>query len=216
MLRKLIVCTGAVAVLAAPVVQAQTAAGSQPTHGQMDHGQMDHSKTDHSKMAGMSGMQGDAGYVAMMIMHHEQGSEMARVAADKGQRAEVKELASKILNGQQDEKKELQQFQTSSAQTTGTSGHDMSGMDHMSSMPEMKKGQQDLERLKKASGAEVDRLFLSSMQAHHQVAIKMSQQAKPSLKRDEVKTFADKTIANQQQEITELKRLQGSTKRDSK
>lgn len=51
----------------------------------------------------------------------------------------------------------------------------------------MKKGQRDLERLKKASGVEVDRLFLASMQAHHQAAIKMSQQAKPSLKRDKVK-----------------------------
>ena len=207
MLRKLIVCTGAVAVMALPVAaQAQTASESQPSHDQMDH----------SKMAGMSGMQGDAGYVSMMLMHHEQGIEMARVAADKGQGAEVKELASKILNGQQDEKKELQQFQTSSAQTTGTTGHDVSGMHDMSSMPEMKKGQQDLERLKKASGAEVDRLFLAWMQVHHQTAIKMSQQAKPSLKRDEVKAFADKTIANQQQEITELKRLQGSTKGNSK
>ena len=207
MLRKLIVCTGAVALIAAPVaVQAQTAPASQPSHGQMDH----------SKMPGMSAMQGDAGYVSMMLMHHEQGIEMARVAADKGQRAEVKELASKILNGQQDEKKELQQFQSSGTSATGTSGHDMSGMGNMSSMPEMKKGQQDIDRLKKASGAEVDRLFLASMQTHHQMAVKMSQEAKPSLKRDEVKAFADKTIANQQQEITELKRLQGSTKGNSK
>lgn len=61
---------------------------------------------------------------------------MARVAADKGQRSEVKELASKILAGQQDEKKELQQFQSSGSQTAGTSGHDMSGMHDMATMPE--------------------------------------------------------------------------------
>ena len=155
-------------------------------------------------------MQGDAAYVDMMMMHHDQGIEMAKAVVEKGQREDVKAFASKIISGQQEDKKELESYKaTLAAGTSGRGGgHEMAGMKDMKDMPEMKKGQQDIERLQAASGAEADRLFLAAMTQHHQQAVQMSRKAKPTLKDAKVRAFADKTITKQTQEIGEIKKLQ--------
>ena len=161
-------------------------------------------------------MQGDAGYVDMMMMHHDQGIEMAKAVVEKGQREDVKAFASKIISGQQEEKKELESYKaTLAAGTSGSGGghemagmKDMKGMHDMKDMPEMKKGQQDIKRLQAASSAEADRLFLAAMAQHHQQAVQMSRKAKPTLKDAKVRAFADRTITKQTQEIGEIKKLQ--------
>ena len=51
------------------------------------------------------GVQNDAQYIDMMMMHHGMGIEMARIAADKAQRADVKALANKIITVQQGSRK---------------------------------------------------------------------------------------------------------------
>lgn len=158
-----------------------------------------------SKPSDAHTIHGDAHYVAMMIVHHDMGVEMAQIATDKAQRAEVRQLATKIVTVQQAEKKELEGFKSSLKPDAAATTHDSAAMHDM---PGMKKGQQDIERLKKASGAEVDRLFLASMTEHHQGAVRMSRQAKPALKDANVRQFADKTITNQTKEIAEIKRLQ--------
>jgi len=165
---------------------------------------------DAGAKASTHAMKGDAAYVGMMMMHHQMGIEMAGVAAEKGQRAEVKQLATKIATVQQAEKKQLEGYQSRlKSVPPGTGGlartHDMTGM------PAMQKGQQDMERLKKASGSEVDRIFLSSMAKHHQQAVQMSKQAKHTLKDTDVRQFAEKTITNQTKEIAEIRKLQGGS-----
>lgn len=163
------------------------------------------------------GVQNDAQYIDLMMMHHGMGIEMARIAADKAQRADVKALAAKIITVQEGEQKELDGYKTGlkpdAHGAAGAGGHDMAsmpGMGDMKSMPEMKKGRMDMGRLQKASGAEVDRLFLSSMTQHHQQAVKMSRQAMAKLKDTKVRAFAEKTIADQTREIGEIKKLQGA------
>ena len=175
-----------------------------------------HRHADASKTAPAMAVHSDADYVDMMLMHHDQGIEMAKIAAGKTQRAEVRAFANTVVSGQQEDKKELEGYKTGmKTGTSGTSGaaggHDMagmSGMPDMKTMPEMQKGQQDIERLQKATGAEVDRLFLASMAQHHQQAIQMSRKAKPTLKDANVRRFADKTITKQTREIGEIKTLQ--------
>jgi uncharacterized protein (DUF305 family) len=128
----------------------------------------------------------------------------------------VKAFANEIITGQQEEKKELESYKSTltpgMAGTAGSTGfHDMAVMGSMhdrKDMPEMKRGQQDIERLKAASGAEADRLFLASMAQHHQQAIQMSRKAKPTLKDTKVREFADKTVTKQTREIGEIKTLQ--------
>lgn len=163
------------------------------------------------------GVQNDAHYIDMMVMHHGMGIEMARIATDKAQRADVKALADKIITVQQGEQKELDGYKAGlkpdATRAAGAGGHDMAsmpGMDDMKSMPEMKKGRMDMDRLQKASGATVDRLFLSSMAQHHQQAVQMSRQAMAKLKDSKVRAFAEKTITNQTREIGDIKKLQGA------
>ena len=204
-LRNLCISGTTAMMLAAAPVAAQSAGA---THQQ---------DQQHKSPSGMSHdmIHNDQHYVQMMLMHHEQGIKMAQTENDKGQRSEVKQLASKILTGQQQEKQELESFKSDTTSgTSGTSGggHDMAGMGQMDmkDMPEMKKGDDAISRLQNASGTEADRIFVASMIEHHQMAIQMSQQAKPKLKDAKVRAFADKTIANQRKEVAELKKLQGS------
>ena len=176
---------------------------------------------------------GDSDYVSMMLMHHDQGIEMAKAEAEKGERQEVKDLATKILNGQEADKKELQELQASlksgsGPDTGGMSGaggmqgmsgmsgmsggmHDMGGMSAM-----QKKHHEDMDKLKSASGAEADQLFLRVMSQHHQMAVDMSEQAKPKLKDARVREFSDKTIRSQTAEIAEMKKLSAANKTSGK
>src|SRR5688572_15531625 len=111
----------------------------------------------------------DADFVHMMLMHHEQGIDMAKLAASKAQRAEVRQVAEKILKGQQQESAELQSLKPGGQTTHGASkSHDMGAM------PGMRKHQEHIEHLKKATGGEVDRMFLTGMTDHHQMAIDMA------------------------------------------
>lgn len=158
-----------------------------------------------------AGVQNDAQYIDMMMMHHGMGIEMAQIAADKAQRADVKALANKIITVQQEEKKELEGYKPGAKSSATGGGHDMAtmaAMGDMKSMPEMKKGQMNMDRLQKASGAEVDRVFLASMTQHHQQAVQMSKQAMGKLKDSKVRAFAEKTITNQTREIGDIKKLQ--------
>lgn len=157
-------------------------------------------KTQHGMAEHISG---DADFVHMMVMHHQHGIEMAKIAVGKVQRPDVRQLAEKILKGQQQESKELESMKPAD-------GHKMpgaSGSHDMSAMPGMQKGQQHIAHLKTASGAEADRIFLTAMTEHHQMAVDMTVAAKPKLKDPKVRQFADKTVTNQKAEIAEMKRM---------
>ena len=161
---------------------------------------------------GMAGhISNDADFVHMMLMHHHHGIEMAKIAVDKVQRPEVRQLAEKILKGQQTETKELKSMAPAGAhKMKSADGHKMSGQSgshDMSAMPGMQKGQQHIAQLKAASGADADRIFLTGMTEHHQMAVDMAVAAHPKLKDPKVRQFADKTVANQKAEIAEMKRL---------
>lgn len=199
---------GTIAMMVAAAPAAAQSAGATHEHERQSN--------SGSGMSHMMMIQNDQQYVQMMLMHHEQGIKMAQAENDKGQRSEVKQLASEILTGQEQEKKELESFNgDTTSGTSGTSGggHNMSGMGHMDmmkDMPQMKQGEDAVPRMQNASGADADRIFLASMIKHHEMAIQMSEQAKPKLKDATIRAFADKTIANQRKEVAELKKLQGS------
>lgn len=71
-------------------------------------------------MKGMMGMT-DAMFVPMMIRHHQQGIEMARLEEERGSSSSVKTLAAKIRQSQEKEPAELKAHAEHT--TMGTSGH---------------------------------------------------------------------------------------------
>ena len=54
------------------------------------------------------------------------------------------------------------------------------------------------------SGAELDRMFLSDMIAHHAGALSMSHRAMPYLQRNELKTMAQNIFDSQAREIGDI------------
>lgn len=146
-------------------------------------------------MKGMMGMS-DAMFVAMMIKHHQQGIEMARLEEERGSAASVKALAAKIRQSQEKELAELQAHADHAAQ---------GGPDHAKHDKMMEQQSQSMmAKLKSLSGAALDHAFLEHMAKHHQMAISMTESAK--LQDPELKKLAQKMVAGQRQELAELKK----------
>jgi uncharacterized protein (DUF305 family) len=158
----------------------------------------------------MADMPYDLHFIDMMIMHHQEGVEMAQMAQTKSQNPKVKTFATKTAADQQKDIEELQ----------GHRNHWYAGkplMDHammesmMASMhPGMKMDMEDTRRkLLAATGATFDRLFLDTMIHHHQMAIDMAKDAKIKAEHPEIKELATKALLKQQAEIAEMNLIKG-------
>ena len=152
----------------------------------------------------------DLHFIDMMIMHHQEGIEMAQLAQTKAVKANVKAFATKAAAEQQKDIEELQAHRN----------HWYAGkpiMDHgmMQSMMQnmhggMKMDMEDTRRKLRASqGSAFDRLFLETMIHHHQMAIEMGKEAIAKAEHPELREFARKAVAKQQAEITEMNKLKG-------
>jgi uncharacterized protein (DUF305 family) len=171
---------------------------------------------DHSGHAagGQAGeMPFDLHYIDMTLMHHEHGVEMARLAEEKGRSAQVKAFARKTAADQQKETKELQRYRDT--WYAGRPQMDHAQMTaHMRNMPGHGKMKMDPEadtaKLRAATGAAFDRLFLDTMTRHHQMAIEMSKEAATKAEHAELKSFARRVVTKQQAEGAEMKRIRSS------
>jgi uncharacterized protein (DUF305 family) len=150
----------------------------------------------HEQM--MKSMMGltDAMFVPMMIKHHQHGIEMARLEEDGGSSASVKALAAKIRQSHEKELAELKSHAEHAAKgTSGHAEHDKMMEQHSQSM---------MAKLKSVSGAALDHAFLEQMAKHHEGAIAMTEGAK--LQDPDLKQLAQKMLAEQRQELAELKK----------
>ena len=149
----------------------------------------------------------DVTFAQGMVPHHEQAIEMADIALDPNMGAsnQVRDLATRIKGGQDPEIQLMTGWLTAWGQlmqaNMGT-GHDMSSMDGMMSAQEM-------DSLGSMNGAAFDTTWMEMMVRHHQGAIAMAQTVKAAGSNGEVLALADKVIAAQQGEITEMQTLLG-------
>lgn len=141
----------------------------------------------------------DASYVHMMREHHAQGVSMAKMAAERATRDDVRTFAKNVID---DQTKEITELDAIAAKLPKKGAGDalgsMSGMDKME------------QRLRSASGAQFDREFLRTMTDHHQMAIDMSKNPE-HFSSSEVKDFARKTTEKQRKEIEDMKRMQSAS-----
>ncbi len=165
----------------------------------------------------MGDMPYDLHFIDMMIMHHQEGIEMAQMAQTKAVNQKVKALADRIVADQQKDIEELQRHRNH--WYAGKPPMDPAMMSSM--MQSMHPGMMSMEdsrrKLNAAVGAAFDRLFLDTMIHHHQMAIDMAKEATRKAEHAEIKDIARKTIAKQKTEIGEMNRLKGgSTTKTSK
>ncbi len=158
----------------------------------------------------------DLEYIDLMIMHHRDGIEMARLAETKAETAEVKELAARVIADQEKDIAELQakreQLYAGEEEADG-----INVKNKRMSVGEMKKmAEADMKKLEAASGKAFDHLFLDTLTKHHQMAIEMSNTQITKGDSAELKKFSRETIAKQNKEIGEMaammKKVGGKTK----
>ncbi len=137
----------------------------------------------------------DVEFMQGMIMHHGQAVEMTALIEARTQNKELRLLGARISGSQSDEMNFMKRWlearkQPVSMPMKAMEGMDMSDMDMSSHMlmPGMLTKKQ-MNALKKAEGAEFDRLFLSGMIQHHDGALTM------------VKELFDTTGAGQDAEL---------------
>jgi len=118
----------------------------------------------------------DVEFMQGMIMHHSQAVEMTALIESHTENAAVRSLGAKISSSQSDEIRFMQRWLVARGQATtmnmpGMPEMDMSG-NAMPPMPGMLTAEQ-MAALRKARGAEFDRLFLTGMIQHHGGALTM-------------------------------------------
>lgn len=120
--------------------------------------------------------QADVAFMQGMIMHHSQAVEMTAMIPSHTENKDVGSLGAKISSSQMDEIGFMKRWLAARGEPLlmtmpGMAGMDMSGQT-MPPMPGMLTPEQ-MDALRKANGAEFDRLFLTGMIQHHNGALVM-------------------------------------------
>jgi uncharacterized protein (DUF305 family) len=148
----------------------------------------------------------DVTFVRDMIVHHGQAVEMADLAANRGQRSDVKGLADRIADVQRPEIDMLNRWlEQHDLPKVDPAGH---GAAH-AGMPGMATGEQ-VEALREARGAAFDKLFLQLMVTHHEGALTMVEDVRRRGVNVRVQEIADDVAVTQADEIHRMQRMLGS------
>ena len=161
-----------------------------------------------------TGTDAEISFAQLMVPHHQQAVEMADLALSRSTNPEVKKLAEQIKAAQDQEMAQMKGWlsawgapeqmdgATASDGSMDHSGMDMGGMTSSGMMTA-----DDLAKLKTASGADFDRMWLQMMIAHHQGAISMANQVIGESSNPQVTQLAKAVVAGQTQEISTMQQL---------
>ncbi|HVK97602.1 MAG TPA: DUF305 domain-containing protein, partial [Flavisolibacter sp.] len=130
-------------------------------------------------------------FAALMVIHHKGAIDMAELLLQKGEDAELKELAGNMIKEQQKEIGMFNSFLTTASTTQSDNKFYEEVMQQMHKM--------ELDNIDSAS---VDVQFVKLMIHHHQGAVDMSSSYLSSGAKDEkLRTMAAKIIEDQRKEI---------------
>ncbi|MFH9863363.1 DUF305 domain-containing protein [Streptomyces sp. NPDC017202] len=144
----------------------------------------------------------DIDFARMMIEHHRQALEMTGLAAEQGESAKVKALASRITAAQGPEIEAMESWLATYDEEGGGAG---GGHKH-ATMPGMATETQ-LKKLRAASGKAFDQLFLTLMITHHEGAVTMAADVKAQGNNVRIEEMADDVVAEQTTEITRMRAM---------
>ena len=149
----------------------------------------------------------DQMFINMMVPHHQAAVEMAKIAQQRAEHPEIKQMADAVISGQQEE---ITQMKDWKKQWNGSSDTPpMSAMPLLGKMAGMDKAattmnmQAEVDQLKNAAEP-FDLAFIDSMIPHHQSAIDAAKMALTQAQRPQTKDLAQKIIDAQQKEIDQM------------
>ncbi len=157
-----------------------------------DMGQMSHGASSDQMSSS------DAMFLQMMIPHHQQAVVMSQLAVKNSSNAQVIALAEKIRDAQGPEIAAMKSW-LKAAGLGEDPGHSMGSMKGMLT-------EDDLASLKKATGKEFDRLFLTGMIAHHDGAVEMLSMIEKTTNPD-IKRLGNEILTSQSAEIEVMSQM---------
>ncbi|BAU15810.1 hypothetical protein LEP3755_63750 (plasmid) [Leptolyngbya sp. NIES-3755] len=171
----------------------------------MDHGNMQHGSMMKMDL-GPADANFDLRFIDAMIPHHQGAVKMAQEALQKSKRPEIKKLAQSIIDDQDKEIAQMQQWRktwyanaesTPMAWNSGTKSMMPMSQDQMNGMMmNMDLG---------AADDQFDLRFINAMIPHHESAIDMANDALQKSKRPEIQKLATAIVSSQQAEIDQMK-----------
>lgn len=171
--------------------------GHDSSHGQSQTSQgMQHGSMKSSPNATKA--EYDHQFIDTMTMHHQSAIEMAQLVEERSERDELKQMARKVIDDQQ---KEIKQMQDWKQQWYAGKG-DAVNM----KLPGMAESMKNMamDKLSAAKGKAFDAMFIDMMTRHHRGAVKLAQAAVGKLKHAEVKDLAQNVIDTQKKEIDQM------------
>lgn len=145
------------------------------------------------------GMSHDAQFLDSFSTHHREGIEMAKLAESKAVDPELKRMASKMLKEQTLELEQMKQWREN----------------YSDIQSEVARPQMDMSDLQSASGREFDKKFAEKMVQHHRDGVELAKNMSPTLKNEKIKSFAEKSITKQNEEIRQLRVIAKRTGKQS-
>lgn len=150
----------------------------------------------NASLQSLKGAEFEQSFLQQMIQHHRSAIEMAKMVPDHTQRAELRQLAEKIISAQQQEIEQMTKWLTdwykASPKEVANEKADKEMKSHMS----MFTGKKD---------ADFDKAFLQMMAMHHHMGVEMAEQAGSKSTHPELKELASKIAKDQQAEIKQMK-----------
>jgi len=166
---------------------------------------MDHGNNQPSIPANAGFSTADVQFAQMMIPHHAQAVQMAELAGNRAADPELKALTVKIRSGQQLEIDTMTGWLAAWGQPSmQPGGHNMPGMG--AGMPGMM-SEEDMNRLKAASGVDFDRQFTRMMIAHHNGAIQVARDEARNGSNPDATRLATTMEQAQAAEVTQLQKI---------
>jgi uncharacterized protein (DUF305 family) len=192
------------AALANQAVAVNSNAANANTAAAMNHNGMNHGSMNHSEMTSSPGAASqpfDLQFLDTMTAHHQGAIEMAQMAVQKTQNAELKTFAEKIIDDQKKEIAEMKEWREKwYAGKPAAINMEMPGM--KDSMKMMTDG--EMKKMQAATGKEFDLMFLDMMIPHHKGAVVMGRDALSKAEHAEIKTLAGMIIRAQDKEIAQM------------
>ncbi|MGW2631084.1 DUF305 domain-containing protein [Streptomyces chattanoogensis] len=152
----------------------------------------------------------DVKFAQMMIPHHQQAVEMAKLSGSRAADKEIKELSAAIERAQGPEIKTLQGWLKAWGKPESMD-HSMPGMHHGSGGSGMSgiMSEKDMADLKASTGTAYDKKFAAMMTEHHNGAISMARDEQKNGRNTGAKKLAGAIIKGQTTEVGKFREILG-------
>jgi uncharacterized protein (DUF305 family) len=167
---------------------------------------MDHSGMNHSSMElGPADAEFDLRFIDAMIPHHQGAVEMAKAAQQKSQRPEILKLATDIIQAQDKEINQMQQWRKAWYPKASKAPIAFNAqMGHSMPMNPTQRANMMMSMDLGAADQQFDLRFLNAMIPHHEGALVMAQDALAKSQRPEIRRLAQAILASQKAEIQQM------------